>query len=47
MRILLDDVIAEISRLIGDSKGIRDRVLLERALDLLNEYKKLNEKKMV
>mgnify|MGYP007123665247 CR=1 FL=1 len=47
MRVLLDDVITEISRLIGDSKGIRDRVLLERALESLKEFKKFNEKKMV
>ena len=47
MRILLDDMIAELSRLIKDSKGIRNRVLLERALESLKEFKSLNEKKVV
>jgi hypothetical protein len=47
MRIQLDDIISELGRLLKNNKGLRNKVLLERALDSLKEYKKLNEKKVV
>ena len=47
MRIQLDDMIAEIKKMIGGCKSIRNRVLLERALNSLSEFKRLNEKKIV
>jgi hypothetical protein len=47
MRLLLEDIIAELQRLLHDTKSPRDRVLLESALSSLREYKKVNEKKPV
>ncbi len=47
MRILVEDLVAELNRLIKDCKSIRNRVLLERARDSLNEYKTLTERKVI
>jgi hypothetical protein len=47
VRIQLDDIIAEIGLLLKDSRSIRGRVLLGKALEALKEYKQANEKKLV
>ena len=47
MRLQLDEIISEISLLLASNKSIRNKVLLERAIDSLKEYNRLNEKKMV
>jgi len=44
MRVELDDMIEEVRQRMGQDKRIRNRVLLEKALSNLLEYKKANEK---
>ena len=45
MRILIDDIIFELKLTLGETKGIRNKVLLKDALNSLKEFKKANEKK--
>ncbi|MDP6671089.1 MAG: hypothetical protein QGI60_04720 [archaeon] len=47
MRVQLDEMIDEIKQRLGNCKSIRNRVLLEQALNSLLEFKRLNEKKVV
>ncbi len=47
MRLQLDEIIAELNALRKNTKSIRNRILLEKAISSLKEYKKLNEKKIV
>ncbi len=47
MRVQLDEMIDEIKQRLSNCKSIRNRVLLERALNSLSEFKRLNEKKIL
>jgi len=47
MRVLMEDIIAELNRLLKDSKSPRNRVLLESSLHSLKEFKRINEKKIL
>lgn len=47
MRPQLDDIIAELSALMKTTESLRSKVLLERALLALKEYKTLNEKRLI
>jgi|TARA_B100002003_G_C13911633_1_gene443640 hypothetical protein len=47
MRVQLDEMIDEIKQRLETCKSIRNRVLLEQALNSLLEFKRLNEKKIV
>ena len=44
MRLLIDDIISDLKLKLGETKGIRNRVLLKDALNALKEFKKANEK---
>ncbi len=45
MRLLIDDMLFELKLKLGETKGIRNKVLLKDALKALKEFKKANEKK--
>ncbi len=47
MRPLLEEIIAELDRLLKENKSIRNKVLLEQAVSSIKEYKRLTEKKMI
>ena len=45
MRLFIDDIISELKLKLGETKGIRNKVLLKDALNSLNEFKDANDKK--
>ncbi|MCX6798539.1 MAG: hypothetical protein NTW59_00365 [Candidatus Diapherotrites archaeon] len=42
----LDEIIAELQRRVRDTKSLRNRVLLQQALEALSDYKKASETQM-
>ena len=44
MRILVEDMIADLKLRLRETKGIRDKVLLKDAINALAEFKSSNEK---
>ena len=45
MRLLLEDIISDLSLRLSETKGLRNKVLLKDALKALKELKSANEKK--
>ena len=43
MRLLVEDMIAELKQRLSETKGIRDKVLLKDAIKALSEFKLSNE----
>jgi hypothetical protein len=46
MRLLIEDMIAELKIRLRETKGIRNKILLKDAIKALAEFRKANEKKI-
>ena len=46
MRILIEDIVAELKLRLKETKGLRNRVLLKDAIRALSEFRAANEKKL-